>query len=163
MAFLIRAYITDGIYTYDLWDNGTKIADNIANTIYTVSNVTSNVLHQYYVKTNYYGGDTDASNKADIVKGTVSVSSLSLGATDKLTITAGSTLTVTGTLSNNVASNLVIENGAQLVNSSNGVKATVIQNISAYTRDQSKGWHLIASPITESITQSSGNGLFSNN
>jgi hypothetical protein len=90
------------------------------------------------------------------------VSSLSLGATDKLTITAGSKLTVTGTLSNNVASNLVIENGAQLVNGSNGVKATVIQNISAYTRDQSKGWHLIASPITESITQSSGNGLFSN-
>ena len=162
MAFLIRAYITDGIYTYDLWDNSTKIADNIANTIYTVSNITSNVLHQYYVKTNYYGGDTDASNKADIVKGTVTVSSLSLGATDKLTITAGSKLTVTGTLSNNVASNLVIENGAQLVNSSNGVKATVIQNISAYTRDQSKGWHLIASPITESITQSSGNGLFSN-
>ena len=162
LAFLIRAYITDGIYTYDLWDNNTKIADNIANTIYTVSNITSNVLHQYYVKTNYYGGDTDASNKADIVKGTVSVSSLSLGATDKLTITAGSKLTVTGTLSNNVASNLVIENGAQLVNSSNGVKATVTQNISAYTRDQSKGWHLIASPITESITQSSGNGLFSN-
>ena len=162
LAFLIRTYITDGIYTYDLWDNGTKIADNIANTIYSVSNITSNVLHQYYVKTNYYGGDTDASNKAGIVKGTVTVSSFCLGATDKLTITAGSKLTVTGTLSNNVASNLFIENGAQLVNSSNGVKATVMQNISAYTRDQSKGWHLIASPITESITQSSGNGLFSN-
>ena len=162
MAFLIRAYITDGIYTYDLWDNSTKIADNIANTIYTVSNVASNVLHQYYVKTNYYGGDSDASNKVGIVKGTVSVSSLSLGTNDKLTITAGSKLTVTGTLSNSVASNLIIENGAQLVNNSNGVKATVIKNISAYTRDQSKGWHLIASPITESITQSSGNGLFSN-
>ena len=162
MAFLIRTYITDGLYSYDLWDNGTKIADNITNTIYTVSNVTSNVLHQYYVKTNYYGGDSDASNKASFVIGNVTVSSLSLGATDKLTITAGSKLTVTGTLSNSVASNLVIENGAQLVNSSNSVKATVIKNISAYTRDQNNGWHLIASPITESITQSSGNGLFSN-
>lgn len=162
LAFLIRTYITDGVYSYDLWDNGTKVADNITNTIYTVSNVTSNVLHQYYVKTNYYGGDSDASNKADIVKGNVTVSSLSLGTTDKLTITAGSKLTVTGTLSNSVANNLIIENGAQLVNNSSGVKATVIKNISAYTRDQSKGWHLIASPITESITQSSGNGLFSN-
>ncbi len=162
LAFLIRAYITDGVYSYDLWDNGTKIADNINNTIYTVSNVTSNTLHQYYLKTNYYGGDSEASNKVDIIKGTATVSSLTLSTTDKLTITAGSKLIVSGTLSNSVADNLVIEDGAQLINNSNGVKATMKKAINAYTRGQSNGWRLIASPIAESITPSSGNGLLSN-
>ena len=90
------------------------------------------------------------------------MSSLSLGATDKLTITSGSKLTVSGTLSNSNVNNLILEDGAQLVNNSNGVKATVKKNITSYSRDQSNGWRLIASPITESITQSSGNGLFSN-
>ena len=162
VAFLIRTYITDGVYSYDLWDNNTKIADNIASTNYTVSNVTSNILHQYYLTTNYYGGDSDASNKAGIVKGNVTVSSLSLGATDKLTITSGSKLTVSGTLSNSNVNNLILEDGAQLVNNSSGVKATVKKSINSYSRDQSNGWRLIASPVMESITPSTANGLTTN-
>ena len=161
-AFLVRAYITDGIYSYDLWDNGTKIADNIANTNYVVSNITNNAIHQYYLKTNYYGGDSETSNKVGIVRGTASIASLALTGNDNLTLTAGSKLTVTGTLSNSVAENLILEDGTQLINNSNGVKATVKKAINAYTRDRSNGWQLIASPIVESITPSAENGLLSN-
>ncbi len=71
-------------------------------------------------------------------------------------------LTANGSLVSADPTRFILENGAQLIHNSNGVKATVKKTISAFSRDQSKGWHLIASPITESITQSSGNGLFSN-
>ena len=162
-AFLFKAYLTEGTYTYNLYDNGALMNDGspITDITYTARNVTINAIHQYTVSANYIGGESTPSNKASLVIGTHTVDILILGNNDRMTITENSTLTVTGTLSCTHSDQLIIENGAQLINNSNGVKATVKKNITPYTANHN-GWHLIASPITESITQSSGNGLFSN-
>lgn len=58
------------------------------------------------------------------------------------------------------ANNLILENGAQLVNSTSGVKATVKKSISTYT--QNGDWYLIASPMSENLTASNVTGLLSN-
>ena len=77
-----------------------------------------------------------------------------------MTLTEGSKLTVSGTLRDVNADNLILENGAQLVNGSDGVLATVKKTVTAYTQDG--GWNLIASPIADGITPSSDNGLLTN-
>ena len=160
-AWLINTYLTDGTYTYNLYRNGSPLALDLATTSYTDSN-RNNTVSFYTVKTNYYGGLTDASNGVGYALGQASASSLTLNANDLMTVTASSKLTVSGTLSDVDASNLILENGAQLVNNSDGVKATVKKSITAYT-SQNSGWHLIASPITEGITPSADNGLLTNN
>ncbi len=159
-AFLIKAHLTDGIYTYNLYQDGTQIAEDLNQTTYNAT-LSNNSTNLFTVKTNYYGGETEASNKIGFAKGNASIATLSLIDNDKMTITADSKLTVSGTLSDVDTSNLILENGAQLVNNSNGVKATVKKSINAYT--QNGGWYLLASPILDSITPTVDNGLFANN
>ena len=159
-AILIRTYITDGAFTYNLYDGTTTVASNISNTTYTVNNITNNTAHRYTLKTNFNGGLTEASNMAGLTLGTASLSSLTMAANDKMTVTENSTLTVSGALSDVNADNLILENGAQLVNNSTGVQATVKKNISGYTQDG--GWNLLASPF-ESVTPTVSNGLLANN
>ena len=159
-AYLIKTYITDGTYTYNLYDGTSQVASNINATNYTVSNVSGNTAHRYTLKTNYNGGETDASNMVGFSLGNATLTSLALADNDKMTITEGSKLTVSGTLSDVNVNNLILENGAQLVNGSTGVKATVKKDISAYS--QNGGWYLMASPLTESLTASNIAGLLSN-
>lgn len=150
-AYLIRTYLTDGTYTYNLYDGTTTVASNISNTSYTVNNITNNVAHQYTVKTNFNGNETAASNMVGFSLGNASINNLSLAANDQMTITEGSKLTVSGTLSDLNADNLILEDGAQLINNSEGVKATVKKAIQPYTDGKNDGWNLIASPITENL------------
>ncbi len=159
-AFLIKTYITDGTYTYNLYDGTSQVATNIHATNYTVSNAAGNTAHRYTLKTNYYGGETENSNLAGLTLGTASLASLTMAANDKMTITEGSKLTVSGTLSDVHANNLILEDGAQLVNNSTGVLATVKKNISGYTQDGD--WNLLASPF-ENVTPTVNNGLLANN
>ena len=161
-AYLIRTYLTDGIYTYNLYDNNTPVASNVSGTTYEVANPATNTSHFYTLKTNYYAGETEASNKAGLALGTASLSNLQMAANDQMTISEGSTLTVSGTMSNDNAANLIIEDGAQLVHYSEGVNATLKKRIASYTAEN-EGWHFIASPLTQSITPSTGNGLLSGN
>lgn len=161
-AWFIRAHLTDGTYTYHLYDNGVSVADNIDATSYVVSSPANNTAHQYTVKTKYYGGESAASNTAGLTLGEATLASLSLGANDRMTLAENSKLTVTGTLSNDYTANLVIEDGAQLVHNSANVKATMKKSIAAYTANDN-GWHFIASPVTENITPSVENGLIANN
>ena len=148
IAFLIRTYLTDGTYTYHLYDNGVSVADDIATTSYTVTTPTNNIAHQYTVKTNYYGGETAASNMAGLTLGTAELTDLNLSANDKMTVAENAKLTVTGTLTNTTAANLVIKNGGQLYTESASVKATVKKDIAHYESVKT-GWNLIALPITE--------------
>ena len=158
-AFLIRTYLTDGTYTYNLYQDGTVIAQELDGTTYTVD-LNNDASNLFCVKTNYYGGETEASNKIGFAKGNVNLATLGLSENDKMTVTENSTLTVSGTLSDVNTDNLILENGAQLINSSTDVQATVKKNITAYT--QNGGWHLLASPI-ESVTPTVNNGLLANN
>jgi hypothetical protein len=160
-AWLIKAYVTDGTYTYNLYQDGNPIAQNISQTSYD-ANLNDNAANLFTVKTNYYGGETTASNAIGFAKGTASVDNLEMAANDQMTVTEGSKLTVTGTLSNDNAENLIIENSAQLIHNTDNVKATVKKTIEAYTADDN-GWNFIASPVTESFEPSTDNGLLANN
>ena len=157
-AFLIRTCVTDGTYTYNLYDGTTQVASNINATNYTVSNAAGNTAHRYTLKTNYYGGETNASNMVGFTIGNASLSTLALNANDKMTITENSQLTVNGTLTDENTDNLILENGAQLINSSTGVQATVKKNINGYTGDS--GWYTLSTPFVN-LTPSVDNGLIS--
>ena len=159
-AFNIRTYITDGAFSYNLYDGTTTVASNISSTTYTVNNITNNTAHRYTLKTNFNGGLTEASNMVGLTLGDASLASLTMAANDKMTITEGSKLTVSGTLSDVNTNNLILEDGAQLVNNSTGVLATVKKNISGYTQDGD--WNLLASPF-ENVTPTVNNGLLANN
>ena len=161
-AWLIKAYVTDGTYTYNLYQDGNPIAQNISETSYN-ANLNDNAANLFTVKTNYYGGETTASNAIGFAKGTASVDNLEMAANDQMTITEGNQLTVSGTMSNDNAENLIIENGAQLIHNSANVKATVKKTIQPYNPDGSDGWNFIASPVTESFEPSINNGLLTNN
>ena len=158
-AFLIRTYVTDGTYTYNLYRNDELIASNQSNTTYSTQ-LNNNDANYFSVKTNYYGGETEASNKVGFAKGNVTVPNLNIRDIDLMTVTENSTLTVSGTLSNENTANLVLEDGSQIINNSNGVQATVKKSITPYTQDG--GWHLLASPITDNVTPTVNNGLLAN-
>ena len=64
---------------------------------------------------------------------------------DKHTVHSGTTLTVTGTAVCYDASQLVIEDGGQLVHHSEGVQATLKKYVNAYT--DYGGWYTIATPF----------------
>ena len=159
---LIRTYLMDGSFSYNLYDNGNTVIQNLSGNSHTVSNVTNNTAHQYTLKTIFNSSETSASNMAGITLGTASLEALELGTNDKMTVTANSKLTVTGTLSDSNTDNLILEDGAQLVHNSIGVKATVKKNINPYTGGEN-GWYFIASPVTENITPSEANGLIAGN
>ena len=159
-TFPIAAGITYGAYTYNLYRNGETVAQNITTPNYTDPN-RNNAACYYTVTANRFGGESAASNMAGIAMGTTALESLSIGDNDRMTVTENNTLTITGTMSNDNAENLILENGAQLIHSSEGVKATVKKTIAPYTANDN-GWNFIASPVTESITPNTDNGLIAN-
>ena len=148
ISWLFRTYLTDGSYTYNIYD-GTSIVNNnepIIGSNFTVENITNNDAHLFTVKTNYYGGESSPSNMIGFAKGNATFEgTLALGDNDKMTVTAGSALTVTGDLSNGHADNLVIEDGAQLIHHSDDVMATYQKDIAGYIGDG--GWFTIAIPF----------------
>ena len=72
-----------------------------------------------------------------------------------LTLIDGNTLTVTGTLDNTTPAGLVIKEGAQLINTSANVAATLEKNITSYGGEGSNNWYAIASPMNEMFIASS--------
>ena len=165
ISWLFRTFITDGIYSYNLYENNNEnpVATNISDTTYTLPNITNNTVHNYTVTTNYYGGESEASNTASLALGTVSIENLALEDNDKMTVTENSSLTVTGTLSNDNPENLILENGAQLFHSgSDDVYATVKKDIAAYTTEKN-GWNFIASPIATQLETANIDGLIPEN
>ena len=159
IAYMVKTHLSDGEFTYNLYQDGTVVVENLTETTYTVK-MENDATHQYTVTTNYHGGVSEASNMVGFAKGTTSLASLEMADNDKMLVTEGSKLTVTGTLSNHNAENLIIENGAQLIHNSEDVKATVKKNIEGYGRSDA-GWQFIATPNTEGLTPSVENGLLS--
>lgn len=146
-SWYIKAHLTDGTYTYNLYQDGSKIAKGLSTTSSNAS-LSNDAVNLFTVTTNYYGGETSFSNQKGFAKGSATLTSLTLSDSDKMTLTNGSTLTVTGSLTNTNADNLILEDGAQLIHHSDGVKATVKRSITTYTSD-SDGWYTIAAPFTE--------------
>lgn len=158
LAWYINGYLTDGVYSYNIYDGSGQVASNVSLTSYSFENIANNTAHCYTIKTQFNSGETEASNMIGYTKGNASLTTLDLGTADMMTIAPNSTLTVTGSLTNTNADNLIIEDGAQLINESTGVKATVKKNITAYTSG-ADGWNFIASPVTETLIASEITGL----
>ena len=78
------------------------------------------------------------------------VAALTVSDGQSLTLQSGKILTVTGNLSNTVATSMVIKDGAQLVHNSTNVQATVKKHITPFNGTDD-GWHLIALPLTGSL------------
>lgn len=157
ISWFINAYLTDGIYSYNLYNDGVQIAENLSATNYSNIILNNNAANQFVVKTNYYGGEAE-SNMVGFAKGSIELTSLKLGINDKMTITENSTLAVSDNVINADPDNLILENGAQLIHNSANVQATVKKDITAYSGDED-GWYFIASPVIESITPSESNGF----
>jgi len=149
-AFLVKAKLTDDTYTYNLYQDGTRIAQNLTQTTCNAT-LNNNAANVFSVKTNYCGSETDDSNIVGFTKGVASLNTLEMASNDMMTVTANSTLTISGTLSNSNPEHLILENGAQLINDSEGVKATVKKTIQPFTQGTNDGWNLIASPAIESL------------
>lgn len=75
------------------------------------------------------------------------VGALTVSDGQSLTLQAGKTLNVTGILTNATPSGLVIQDGAQLLNASENVSATMEKDIVAYGNNNPNGWYTIASPM----------------
>ena len=60
-SWLIKTYITDGTYTYNLYRDGITRATNISGNTHTDSNVPVG-FYDYNVTTSYYCGESDPSN-----------------------------------------------------------------------------------------------------
>ena len=158
-AFLIRTYLTDGTYTYNLYQDGVKIAENLSETNYNAS-LNNNAPNLFTVKTNYYGGETSASNMIGVAVGSTSIGTLNLDSNDAMTVTNGSALTVTGSITNTNPANLVIEDGAQLIHPSGAVTATLKKTILPYSSGQNDGWYTIASPVDNAAVSLITNGSY---
>lgn len=79
----------------------------------------------------------------------VEVADLTVSDGFALTLQTGRTLTVSSTLTNNAATGLVIEDGAQVINESANVKATCQKGITSYDTKSDGGWYTMASPVDE--------------
>lgn len=73
-----------------------------------------------------------------------------------LTLLSGNTLTVNAVLTNTAAEALVIKDGAQLINVSPDVAATVEKDITGYGTNNPDGWYTIASPVNSMAIEASG-------
>ena len=68
-SWLIKTYLTDGTYTYNLYRNGNAVATNLTDNTYTDSNLPDGI-YDYQVTTNYFGGESDPSNVVSVQIGT---------------------------------------------------------------------------------------------
>jgi hypothetical protein len=82
-AFLIRTYVSDGTYTYNVYRNESCIANHVTSTNYSDNNLSTGV-YNYYVKTNYYAGETAASNQVSVQIGSGTLYTISASATPSI-------------------------------------------------------------------------------
>lgn len=84
------------------------------------------------------------------------VAALAIADGQTLIMQSGKTLTVNGLLFNSSTAGLVIKDGAQLINASGNVAATMEKDIVAYSNSNPDAWYTIASPMNEMPIEGSG-------
>lgn len=117
----------------------------------TLLNSDDNVRYIKWVYTKKVNGNVALGNlnvtTELIINGDCTVDNITISNTEVLTIEAGSVMTITGTLTNEGdASNLIIEDGGQLIHNGN-VTATLKKNVAGYNTRSVSGWYTIASPV----------------
>lgn len=91
----------------------------------------------------------------------VDVYTLTIAENQNLTIPADRMLNVSGMLTSEATSRMIIEDGGQLMHRNEGVQATVKKNIEPYTNNDN-GWYLIASPLVGLTSVASVTNMLSN-
>ena len=170
VAACIKAHLTrTTTYTpaYNVYlDNGCELS-NLSVTEYTGQPNLHSGENSYCVTSMIGNNESCPSNDAKIV-----VIDNTQTENDDITIDNSSVyiinptgmLTANGSLVSADPTRFILENGAQLIHNSNGVKATVKKAIHPYTDGKNDGWNLIASPITENLDAADDvNGLVRGN
>ena len=67
-SWMMKTYLTDGTYTYNLYRNGEAVATDLSGNTYTDTNLPDGI-YDYHVTTNYFGGESDPSNTAHVQVG----------------------------------------------------------------------------------------------
>jgi len=147
-------------HTYKLYHNGTAITNNIAEANAIVQY--SNGINRYQVSAYTNDYESPLSNSIYVIDGNAQINEIILDENDYLYGLSSSTLTVNGALVSTNPDHLILENGAQLINDSEGVKATVKKTIQPFTKDANDGWNLIASPVIGSLEAVDIQGLIKN-
>lgn len=152
-------------YTFLNWkENGTVVSTNaiysftVTGNRNLVANFSQNNGYHFITSgtwgnaANWSGGALPGANDAVFIDANCAlnrdaeVASLTITSDNVLTLRTGRTLTVIGNLTNTSAASLVIKDGAQLVNASTSVAATMEKGIYAHD-GASTGWYTIASPM----------------
>ena len=140
--------IADSTSTDIFWSN--CIENNFIPTAFhfiTAGNWSDAANWQYGALPGAYGiVFIDADCQLDM---TTEVSELNVSNGQSLTLQPDKTLTVTGDLTNTSTEGLVIKDGAQLINASGNVVATMEKDIVAYSDSNPDAWYTIASPMNE--------------
>ena len=158
-AWSFQLGLSTNEYTYNVYRNDIAVSPNQNETSF--SDLYSDGVNAYRVTAVSNSFESPVSNTVMVINNTASLGDLTINSDDKLIILPSSTLTVTGTLSNDNPENLILENGAQLIHNSADVQATVKKTIAPYTANDN-GWNFIASPVAESISPTTDNGLIAN-
>ena len=156
-SWLIKTYITDGTYTYNLYRDGDIRTTNISNNTHTDSNVPVG-FYDYNVTTNYFCGESDPSNtiRVRVGKPPCLISTLA-NPTNGGTITGGGTYnygqTCTLTAIPSTGYDFVnwTKNGNQ-VSSSPSFSFTVTEEMSEYVA------HFLLQSFTINVSSNPNNG-----
>ncbi len=136
--------------------------DMVAEYIYTASGLHFVTEGNWSITSNWQEGSLPGSDDMVFIDAPcqldqdAEVAALAINNCHTLTVQSGKTLTVNGLLSNTSAEGLVIEDGAQLVNASANVAATVKKDVQAYNNGDAEGWYTIASPMNGMAVAGSG-------
>ena len=164
-ACCIKAHLTRTTTytpTYNVYLDNNSEASNLSVTNYTDQPSLHSGDNTYYVTAKVGNNESCPSNEAKIVvidNAQLENNDINIDNSLVYLITSTGTLTANEALSSNDPDRLILEDGAQLIHSSQGVQATVKKNIAPF---DNSGWNFIASPITENITPSTDNALLNN-
>ena len=138
---------TDATYSFTVTGNRNLVANfNLYGFHFVTAGTWGNSV-------NWSGGALPSANGAVYIDANCAFDSddevalLSITPGNTLTLQPGNTLTVTGQLFNMDTSALVIKDGAQLINNSANVAATMEKDVTAFGSDNPDGWYTISSPM----------------
>ncbi len=150
--------ITANTYKATITAQGTntnnRLLNNTGNVIFSCYSGTSQQVDNnvyLYVK---HDDNALVSYSESVLSTEVSCATYTFGnASGKLTITNNGVLNCSGTITGATTSNLIVEDGGQLITSS-AVNATVKKDIAAWDTGLTNGWYFISSPINASLIPS---------
>ena len=129
--------------------------DMVAEYIYTASGLHFVTEGNWSTASNWQEGTLPGADDVAFIDAScqldqdAEVAALAIADGQTFTMQSGKTLTVNGLLFNSSTAGLVIKDGAQLINASGNVAATMEKDIAAYSNSNPDAWYTIASPMNE--------------